>query len=412
MKTKITCLLTLLGGIATTTVHAAPLQIALVETLSGPQASTGLMYRAAVKYQLDRINAAGGWNGEPIQLVEYDNQGGPSGASDKLKTAIANGAQIVVQGSSSAVAGQITEDVRKHNQRNPGNELLYLNMGSEALELTGAKCHFYHFRFSTNTQVRIKTLIAAMAEAKELGSSVYSMYQNYSAGVDFDNAIKEYAKTYGYNVVESTAHDVNKIQDFSPYVSKIKASNAQTVITGNWSNDLLLLMKATRAAGLKVRFGTVFLDQVGNVGNAGDTALGHYVSHAFNMQANGKQTEQFGEEYKAKTGHYPVFVEPNTVFGMMMVAKALNDTKPVNGKMNVTELAKNLEKVTIATPMGQSKMRAEDHQLLLPVVVSKVTKEAKFKVDGTDMGFTPVKLFTADESATPVQSSCNMQRPS
>jgi len=75
----------------------APLKVALVETLSGPQASTGLLYRAAVKYELDRLNAAGGWNGAPIQVTEYDNQGGPAGASDKVKAAIAGGAQIIIR---------------------------------------------------------------------------------------------------------------------------------------------------------------------------------------------------------------------------------------------------------------------------------------------------------------------------
>src|SRR5437868_8428496 len=77
------------------TASAAPVKIALVETLSGPQASTGLMFRAAARYAIDKINATGGWNGEPLQLVEYDNQGGPAGAADKLKAAVADGAQIV-----------------------------------------------------------------------------------------------------------------------------------------------------------------------------------------------------------------------------------------------------------------------------------------------------------------------------
>ena len=83
-----------------------------------------------------------------------------------------------------------------------------------------------------------------------------------------------WAAAGGYEVVEKTLHDVNKVQDFAPYVSKISATHADTVMTGNWSNDLLLLMKATKAAGLKARFGTVYLDQPGNIANAGDLALG------------------------------------------------------------------------------------------------------------------------------------------
>lgn len=409
-KTKIALLLSAFGFAAVTSAQAAPLKVALVETLSGPQASTGLMYRAAAKYQIGNLNEAGGWNGEAIEVAEYDNQGGPAGASDKVKTAIADGARIIIQGSSSAVSGQITEDVRKYNIRNPGKEVLFLNMGGEALELTGDKCHFYHFRFTTNAPIRVKTLVAAMKDANELGTKIYSMNQNYSWGADMQKSIQEYASAGGYKVVESTLHDVNKIQDFSPYVSKIKASGAETVLTGNWSNDLLLLMKATRAAGLKVRFGTVFLDQVGNLANAGDTAMGHYISHAYNIAANA-DTERFGEEYKAKTGHYPTFIEPQTVFGLQMLGEALKATKPEDGNLNVTALALNLEKVKINTPMGETSIRAADHQVVLPMIVSEVSRDAKYKVDGTDMGFEIVKRFSGEEAVNPVEATCKMKRP-
>jgi branched-chain amino acid transport system substrate-binding protein len=61
--------------------------------------------------------------------------------------------------------------------------------------------------------------------------------------------------------------------------------------------------------------------------------------------------------------------------------------------------------------MGEMSMRAADHQVLLPLVVSTVTKDAKYKVDGTDMGFKPVRVFTAAEAAMPVQASCKMRQP-
>lgn len=408
--TKLAVALSACGMVAMASAQAAPLKIALVETLSGAQASTGLMYRSAANYGLQQLNEAGGWNGEAIQIAEYDNQGGPAGASDKVKAAIADGARIIIQGSSSAVSGQITEDVRKYNIRNPGKEVLFLNMGGEALELTGDKCHFYHFRFTTNAPIRVKALVNAMKETGDLGTKVYSMNQNYSWGSDMQTSIQDFAKEGGYEVVESTLHDVNRIQDFSPYASKIKASGAQTVITGNWSNDLLLLMKATRGAGLDVRFGTVFLDQPGNLANAGETALGHYIANAYNMSAN-PETEKFGEEYKAKTGHYPTYIEPQTVFGIQMLAEALKATPPEDGQLNVTKLALNLEKVKINTPMGETSIRAEDHQVVLPIVVSKVTKEAKYKADETAMGFEVVTQFAGPDALNPLQKTCKMKRP-
>lgn len=399
--------LSALSGLA----QAAPVKIGLLETLSGPQASTGQSFRSGVRFAIDKLNAAGGWNGQPVQLIEYDNQGGPAGASDKLKAAIADGVQIVVQGASSAIGGQITEDVRKHNLRNPGKEIVYVNVGAEAMELTGEKCNFHHFRFTGNAQVRTKALVAGMKQAGTLGSKVYAINQNYSWGQDMERAIVDNAGGGGYQVVEKTLHDTNKIQDFSPYVSKIVASGAETVITGNWSNDLLLLMKASKAAGLKARFGTVFLDQPGNVANAGDTALGHFIAHAFNPEAGGAESTRFVDDFKAKTGRVPVFVEPQAAFGLEMVAEALKRTKPQGDALNVNAFAKVLEGTRIRTPMGEVSMRAADHQVLMPMVVSMVTKDAKYKADATEMGFKPVKVFTAEEAAAPVQASCKMTRP-
>lgn len=397
---------------ACTGAFADPVKIGLVETLSGPQAASGLMYRAAARYAIERMNAEGGWNGEPVQLLEYDNQGGPAGAADKLKAAVADGVHLVVQGASSAVGGQITEDVRKHNLRNPGKEIIYVNVGAEALELTGEKCHFHHFRFSGNAEVRTKVLVLAMKQANALGSRVYSINQNYSWGQDMEKAIGDSAQLGGYQLVEKTLHDVNKIQDFAPYVAKIGAAKADTVITGNWSNDLLLLMKATKAAGLKARFGTVFLDQPGNIANGGDLTLGHFIAHTFNPEAGGREGEKFVADYKAKAGHVPVFIEPQTVLGLSMVADALKRVKPEGGKLNVNALARAIETAKVKTPVGEMSMRAADHQAQLPMVVSTVTTDARYKADDTSMGFKPVKLFTAAEASTPPQASCKMQRPS
>lgn len=413
MKLHHTLSFTLAPGLllASTLAVAAPVKIAILETLSGPQASTGLTYRAAARYAVDKMNAAGGWNGEEVQLLEYDNQGGPAGAADKLKAAIADGVQIVVQGASSAIGGQITEDVRKHNLRNPGKELIYLNVGAEALELTGSKCQFYHFRVAGNAQVRTKALVAGMKKADALGTKVYSINQNYSWGQDMEQAIVDNAAAGGYQVVEKTLHDVNKVQDFAPYVNKIAASHADTVMTGNWSNDLLLLMKATKAAGLKARFGTVYLDQPGNIANAGDLALGHFVVQTFNPEAAGEAGAAFVKDYNAKMGHPPTFIEPQTVFGLMMVADAMGRVKPEDGKLNINKLAYELEKTSIETPMGKTSMRADDHQALMPMVVSMASKDAVYKADGTDMGFKPVEKFSAEQASTPAQATCKMKRP-
>ncbi|WP_113910546.1 branched-chain amino acid ABC transporter substrate-binding protein [Roseovarius dicentrarchi] len=392
-------------------VAAEPLKIALVETLSGPQASTGLLYRDAVNYQIGKLNAAGGFGGQPIELMEYDNQGGPVGAADRVRAAISDGADVILQGSSSAVAGQVTEDVRKYNLRNAGNEILYINLGGEAMELTGEKCHFYHFRTSPNAAIRVNTLLDGMKDAGVLGDRVYAINQNYSWGVDFQNNTVAGSERLGFEVVEQTLHDVNKIQDFAPYVARIQAADVNSVISGNWSNDLLLLMKAVSGAGIDVKFGTAFLDQPGNIGNAGAVAEGHFLSAPFNPEVNPEETTAFVEDYKAVTGHYPSYVEPATVFGVMLLGEALKNVEPTEDGLNAEDLALALEQATVQTPMGQISMRSDDHQVILPMIVQEVSKDAAFKADDTEFGFVPVKVIAAEDAVQPVQDSCNMKRP-
>ena len=57
-------------------------------------------------------------------------------------------------------------------------------------------------------------------------------------------------------------------------------------------------------------------------------------------------------------------------------------------------------------------MRPDDHQASVPLVVSVVSKDAKFKVDGTDMGLKPVKVIAGPEAISATQASCKMERPS
>ena len=396
------------GSFAATPLAAKPLKIGIIESLSGAQTSTGRMFANGVHYGIDKINAAGGFNGEPVEVVEYDNAGGPTEAADKFRQAEADGINIIVQGASSAIAGQLTEDVRKHNIRNPGNEIMYINVGAEAMALTGEKCHFYHFRYTSTAPMRVNALVSTMKEKGGLGTRVYAINQNYSWGQDMQAATEADAAMGGYEVVGTVLHDVNKIQDFAPFVAKIKAANPDTVVTGNWSNDLLLLMKAAGDAGLKVRFATAFLDQPGNIANAGDTALGHYIANAYdNSAADGS----FADDYKAAEGHFPTFVEPQAAFAMGALQQALAKVSSDGGEVDVTAIAKALENTTYESPVGPISVRKEDHQTIRPVVVSEVVKNAKYPADGTDMGFQMVKIVPGDEAIYPVQSSCEMKRP-
>lgn len=355
------------------------LKIASVETLSGPGSTVNRLWSLGLKYCIDKLNAEGGWNWQKIVYAEYDTEGPTGGASQKTQAAIADGAHIIAHGGSSNIDGQITEDVRKWNLRNPTAKVLFFELGIEALELTGAKCHFHFFRFATKADIRIRALVAGIKAENALGQKVFSINQNYSWGQDIQAAIERSAAENGFTVVDKVLHDVNKIQDFSPYVARIAASGANTVFTGNWGNDLSLLLKAVQAAGLKVKF-----DLPGALSAAGPAALGYFHAELWNPEAFGA----FGQELwtdKTKMGTVPSTSEAKSILSLLFLQQALKSI-PEAFEINVEEIAKSLEKTSYKAPTGDVTMRPADHQLAWPIVVSSVEQGSKFPYDGTDMG--------------------------
>ena len=83
---------------------------------------------------------------------------------------------------------------------------------------------------------------------------VYLINQDYS----FGQSVRTQARTMlgekrpDIQIVGDELHPLLKVTDFSPYIAKIKASGADSVITGNWGQDFALLLKAAADAGLQV----------------------------------------------------------------------------------------------------------------------------------------------------------------
>jgi len=365
----------LIGGSTGTAARADTVKVAVIENLSGAGSTTNREFALATRYWVELVKAKGGIKDGTIEYIEYDSQGSTATAAEKFRSAVADGAHIIIQGGSSGIAGQLTEDVRKHNIRNASQPILYINPGSEALELTGEKCHFYFFRFATNADMRVKGLITAMKQAGDLGVKVFSINQNYSWGKDMQGAIDSYASVGGYAVVDRVLHDTNKTQDFGPYVARIKSSGADTVITGNWASDLVLLMKEVSTSGLKVQFGTMFLDLPGSLESAGQAALGYYTVESSNKEVGGEAALTLYADYKKRLGHDPSSSETRTIFALQTLETAL-DTLDLSKKIDVTAIARALEKAKIAIPAGEISVRAEDHQAVVPDVdfTSSLTK--------------------------------------
>ena len=160
--------LAVVGGLAAPATPADPIKIAYIDPLSGAFAATGENGLNQFKYAADGINKAGGVLGRQIEIVPLDNKVSPQESLIQLKKVIGDGIPFVFQGNSSGVAHAISDAVQKHNERNAGNRVLYLNYSAVDPALTNEKCHYWHFRFDAHADMKMAALTDVIAANKNI----------------------------------------------------------------------------------------------------------------------------------------------------------------------------------------------------------------------------------------------------
>ena len=405
-----TLVLALVAWLAPAALPADPIKIAYIDPLSGPFAATGENGLKQFRFAADLINKAGGVLNRPIEMVPYDNKVSPQESLIQLKKVQGDGIQFLFQGNSSGVAHAISDAVLKHNERNPGSRILYLNYSAVDPALTNDKCHYWHFRFDAHADMKMAALTDVIKTNTKI-KKIYIIGQDYS----FGKAVAEAAVTMlkqkrpDVQIVGNELHPIGKVQDFSPYVQKIVASGADAVITGNWGADMVNLAKAANDAGLKVPFYTYYAASDGvtaAIGAAGvDRIRLVHDAHPGNPNAP-KGIADYTREYKKL---YPKndINQVRIQTAMNMLAAAIKRANSVN----VDKIAAALEGMEWTNSSGDRVvMRRDDHQLLMPIYISVHTnKNITFDFDNSGFGLLLENKVEMDKATQP--TTCKMQRP-
>ncbi|MEY2783078.1 MAG: Leucine, isoleucine, valine-, threonine-, and alanine-binding protein precursor [Pseudomonadota bacterium] len=401
-------------------VHAqspAPIKLALIEGLSGPFGNTGEAVVRNIVWAIERVNARGGvktaLGNQLLQLERYDSKGQSEEALSALKSAIDDGAQVVLQGNSSANAAALIDAINKHNDREPSQRVLFLNYSAVDPILTNEKCSFWHFRFDAHADMRMTALMQVLAEDKKL-KSAYLIGQDYS----FGQAVLREAKRQlaeqrpDVAVVGEELHPMGRVKDFLPYAAKIKASGAQAVITGNWGNDLTLLVKAARESGFEGKFYTFYGNVLGAPAALGEAGIDRVIAVAdWLPNVPGKASAAFYQSFRQR------FNKPSEDYvhvRMQLMIEALAQAIEKAGNTDPVRVALALEKARVSMAGQTGFMRAEDHQFQQPLVVGVMQRQGApgvpFDVEGSGYGFKVIRQITAEKARLP--STCKMVRPS
>jgi branched-chain amino acid transport system substrate-binding protein len=395
---------------------AGPVKLAMIEGLSGGNANGGEAVFRNLVWAVERVNQRGGvrtrQGARALQLDRYDSKGQIEEALSALRSAIDDGARVILQGNSSAVAAALIEAINRHNEREPERRVLFLNYSAVDPILTNEKCSFWHFRFDAHADMRMAALMSVLREDKAV-KSVYLMNPDYSFGQAVQREARRQlaAQRPDIQVVGEELHPLLRIKDFAPYAAKIKASGADAVMTGNFSNDLTLLVKAAREVGFEGRFFTFYGNALGAPAAIGEAGIGKVVAVAdWLPNLPTRESEAFYQSFRQR---FPRPADDYVHMRMQIMIEALAQAIEKAGIVEAAPLAQALEQVSVTFAGQAGRMRAADHQFQQPLVVGVMDRQGapgvKFDVEGSGYGFRVVRTIAPAQAEMP--HACKMVRP-
>ena len=382
-------------------------KIAWIDPLSGLMAPVGSNQLKTLQYLAEETNK-GNPAGVKFEIIGMDNKLSPAESLNQLKSAMDQGVRYITQGNGSSVAGALLDAVNKHNERNPGKEIIFLNHSAVDPDFTNSKCSYWHFRFDADTSMKMEAMTTFIKDMPEV-KKVYLLNQNYSHGQQVIKYAKENLsrKRPDIQIVGEDLHPLAQVRDFAPYIAKIKASGADTVITGNWGSDLALLVKAANEGGYNGKFFTYYTGVSGTPTALGQNGAGrvYQVSYAhYNM---GGRMSQYMAGFKAK------YNDDLYTGSMIGIFDLLTQAMAKAGSTDPVKVAAAMHGHKFKGYNGDMEMRKLDHQMqqtLLMTVWQKADKKFPYSAENTGMTLAPVKTFEPYVSSTP--TSCQMKMPS
>ncbi|MGE3607168.1 MAG: ABC transporter substrate-binding protein [Lautropia sp.] len=384
--------------------------IAFIDLLSGPYAPVGQGALAHFRYLADVANDRR-WAGRErsFEILTFDGEGDPARSLERLDEAIGKGARYVAQGSGSAVANALAQALERHNAANPERPVLLLNFGANDPALTNERCTFWHFRFAPNADQQMEALTSWL-RGRDAVRRVFLINQDYAPGRALAASAREMLarKRSDVEIVGDERHPIGGVGDFAPYVARIRQSGADTVITGDWGADLVGLVRAARAARLPADILSFHADARGTataISADGEDRL-HLVS-AWSPNERSFGGAELREDFRRRR-NLDFTLKP--AYDAM---RALSESIRRTGSADALAVARAMSGLRFASLNGEVEMRAADHQLQQPLLVSSWQKAGakgvRFDEERSGYGWQPEALMPAYVGVQP--TSCNMRRP-
>jgi len=292
---------------------AASIKLGAVFPLSGPQAPLAKQEYAGVQIARDLVNADGGVDGAPIELITRDLTS-ESDAAARVEDLKAHGVKAVLGSYSSSLSMPVSEAAQAAG-------LLYWEAGAVADQLTGRGYPLvFRVGASGSNLGTMSSHFAAEVLAPRLGQSPSQLKMAIVHNLDgypssVAAAVSQQADRDGIPVVANVVYDAHA-PDWTAVLAQVRAAQPNIVVLASYIADGVDFRRAMLTSGLHVDalIGSTMAQCVPDFGAMlGADAIGVFAAdrppHGFNpgaLTATGKSTyDRFSAGYRREFGSDP-----------------------------------------------------------------------------------------------------------
>jgi branched-chain amino acid transport system substrate-binding protein len=367
-----------------------PIRILMLDPMSGPMADSGERFLAGIRFAAEEANAQGGVLGRKVEVVYEDSQVKPDVAVRKAQKYLMEGSvDFLCTGIGSHVAKALTDLTKQH-------DAVFINY-TFSDDATGKDFAYHSVRLTYNTSMLARALVAYVAQNKAL-KKFYLLNQDYSYGHDIGTAFKKEVlrQIPGAQIVAEDYHPLS-VKDMSPFLTKVKASNADAILSGNWGTDLSILVKQRVELGVKAVLVNNMLAMPTVVRESPEAAMGSIASDVYLVTTNTKENKDFvsrwQKRHKGTEWSDPDGASGRTYIGTTFLLAAIQKA----GSVQANKLIPAMEGMHYKSINGDIYLRPCDHQLQLPMPVGTIAS-TKYPYIGVPT-LIPASVVEVEETA-------------
>jgi branched-chain amino acid transport system substrate-binding protein len=368
---------------AATASDKEPIKIAAVTSLTGVFAQQGEEALRGIQFAVDEANANGGIDGREVIIKTADDESTPEGARRVTERLTREGHKFVIGPISSSISLTLAQSMKRW-------DAVYFGILSKMDGLTGSHCNARLFRTNHSDRMDMAMMREWMKGVE--GSTFAVIAADYNWGHD--------SATF-FDVLTAEQGKENKLSlfaplgttDFAPYITQLKAAGVDSIWVAMVGRDAIAFVRQAESFGLTAQSKLIGHSLIFNylVEATEGATEGVWGNIGYGAEIDTEMNRTFVAAWQQRFGRFPTENEGQAYNGTRTIFEGVR----LAGSVQPAAVASALEGAHFDTIHGPALMRAEDHQLLIPNYMGKVSlADGKLrpvieKTFGTDLYATP-----------------------